>query len=211
MCSIYRAEAQAQGQRRLWSSQTPYMYCNHSHQEIQTTTPYEMYYNSRTSMDTCTYWHTWKRSGKQESKLSYQDAKTLFRNKRLADFKHINGGCNPQQDTLRLPSRHEQTMIFRLRKCHCRLRSHMKKIGIEKSALCPWGLEAQTIALALQSCPLHKRESNWPTESSLGNNSMEQPPTYAWRWSSSPWWDYKYNKSTSNAEEEVGVGIIFYI
>ena len=48
--------------------------------------------NSRTSMDTCTYWHTWKRSGKQESKLSYQDAKTLFRNKRLADFKHSNGG-----------------------------------------------------------------------------------------------------------------------
>ena len=31
---------------------------------------------------------------------------------------------------------------------------------------------------------------------------MEQPPTYAWRWGSSPWQDYNYNKSTSNAEEE---------
>ena len=28
-------------------------------------------------------------------------------------------------------------MIFRLRTGHCRLRSHMKKIGIEKSTLCP--------------------------------------------------------------------------
>ena len=31
---------------------------------------------------------------------------------------------------------------------------------------------------------------------------MEQPPTYSWRWGSSPWRDYKYNKSASNAEEE---------
>ena len=50
--------------------------------------------NSRTSMDTCTYRHTWKRigrsageRGKQEaepkSKLNYQEAKPLIRNKRL--------------------------------------------------------------------------------------------------------------------------------
>ena len=124
-------------------------------------------------MDTCTYRHTWERSGRspgereeQEAvakfKLSYQKAKTLIRNKRLADFKH-------QQDTLHLLSRHEQTMIFRLRTGHCRLRSHMKKSGIEKSALCPCGLEAQTTAHVLQPCPLHKRESTWPTESSLQN------------------------------------------
>ena len=37
----------------------------------------------------------------------------------------------------KLQSRHEQTMIFRLRTGHCRLRSHMKKIGIEESGLCP--------------------------------------------------------------------------
>ena len=46
----------------------------------------------------------------------------------------------------------------------------MKKIGIEKSALCSCGLEAQATAHVMQSCPLHKRESTWPTtESSLGN------------------------------------------
>ena len=111
------------------------------------------------------------RSKQPKSKLSYQEAKTLIRNKRLADFKHKNGGYNPQQDTLRLLSRHKQIIIFRLRTGHCRLRSHMKKIGIEKSALCPCGLEAQTTAHVMQSCPLHKREreSTWPTESSLGN------------------------------------------
>ena len=43
--------------------------------------------NSRTSMDTCTYRHTWKQSGQQ--------AKMLIRNKRLAEFKHRNGGYNP--------------------------------------------------------------------------------------------------------------------
>ena len=60
-----------------------------------------------------------------KSKLSYQEEKTLIRNKRLDDFKHRNGGYNPQQDTLRfLISRHEQTMIFRLRTGHCRLCSH---------------------------------------------------------------------------------------
>ena len=57
--------------------------------------------NSRTSMDTCTY-----RSGRSaaregskkqqsKSKLSYKYAKALIRNKRLADFKHRNGGYNP--------------------------------------------------------------------------------------------------------------------
>ena len=68
-----------------------------------------------------------------------------------------------------LLSRHEQTMIFRPRTGHCRLRSHMKKIVIDKSGLCSCGLKAQTTAHVLQSCPLHKRESTWPTESSLGN------------------------------------------
>ena len=128
-------------------------------------------------MDTCTYRHTWKRSGrsagergKQEaaakSKLSYQEAKKLIRNKRIADLKHRNGGYNPQQDNLRLLSRHEQTMIFRLRTDLCRLRSH-----INKSDICPCGLEAHTTAHVLQSCPLHKkeRESTWSTETSLGN------------------------------------------
>ena len=78
-------------------------------------------------------------SKKQQPKsiLTYQEAKTLIRNNRLADFKLRNGGYNPQQDTLRLLSRHEQTMIFQLRTGHCRLCSHMKKIGIESQPFAP--------------------------------------------------------------------------
>ena len=114
-----------------------------------------------------------------KSKLSYHEAKTLIRNKRLADFKHRNGGYIPQQDSLRLLSRQQHTMIFRLRTGHCRLRSHMKKIDIEESAPCPCDQEAQTTAHVLQSClswPLHKeRKTTLPTE----RNSMEQLPTYA--------------------------------
>jgi len=78
-----------------------------------------------------------KAGNKQQptSKLSYQEAKTLIRNKRITDFKHRNEGYIPQQDTLRLLSCHEQTMIFRLRTGHCRLRSHMEKIDIVVSPL----------------------------------------------------------------------------
>ena len=71
----------------------------------------------------------------------------------------------------RFPSPSEHTMVCRLRTGHSRLRSHMKKIGIEESALFPCELEAQTTSHVLQSCPLHKeeRESTWSTESSTGN------------------------------------------
>jgi len=31
---------------------------------------------------------------------------------------------------------------------------------------------------------------------------MEQPSSYAWACGSSPWRDYNYDKTTSNAEEE---------
>jgi len=106
---------------------------------------------------------------KREARSNSQNPNLVT--KKQIRFKHRNGGHNPQHDTLRLLSRHEQTMIFRLRTGHCRLRSHMKKIGIEKSALYPCGLEAQTTVRVLQPCPLHKREreSTWPTESSLEN------------------------------------------
>ena len=42
-----------------------------------------------------------ERSKKQQpkSKLSYQEAKALIGNKRLADFKHRNGGYNPTNKT----------------------------------------------------------------------------------------------------------------
>ena len=40
------------------------------------------------------------------------------------------GGYNPNQDSLHQLPRHQQTIIFRLRTGHCRLNSHLKRIGI---------------------------------------------------------------------------------
>ena len=116
------------------------------------------------------------------------EAKTLIRNKRLADLKHRNGGYNPQQDTLRLLSRHKQTMIFRLRTGHCRLLSHMKKIGIEKSAVCPCRLETKPKSMPCSHALSTKEKEKAPGQQKVPQetNSMEYPQTYAWRCGSSP-------------------------
>ena len=69
---------------------------------------------------------------KREAKSSSQNPNLVTKKQ-----KHRNGGYNLQQDTLRLLSRHQQTMIFQLRTGHCRLCSHMKKIGIESQPFAP--------------------------------------------------------------------------
>ena len=123
-----------------------------------------------------------------KSKLSYQEAKTLIRNKRLADSKHRNGDYNPNKT----------------RTGHCRLRSHMKKIGIEKSALASadWKHKPQPTSCSHALSTKEKEKAPGQQKVPQETNSMEQPPTYDWHCCSSPWRDYKYNKSTSNVEEE---------
>ena len=66
------------------------------------------------------------------SHLSYREVKTLIHNKKKVIF-HCKTGeyYNPNQDTLNQLSRHQQTTIFRLRTVHCRLSSHLKRIGIK--------------------------------------------------------------------------------
>ena len=71
-----------------------------------------------------------KEGSKKQSQNPNLITKKQNRSSETRDFKHRNEGYNPQQDTLRLLSHHEQTMIFRLRTGHCRLRTYMKKIGI---------------------------------------------------------------------------------
>ena len=78
-------------------------------------------------------------------------------------------GYNPNQDALHQLARHQQTIIFRLRTGHCRLNSHLKRIGVKTSAQCPCGEADQTPEHYLQSCSLHQqaRQQIWPTCVSL--------------------------------------------
>ena len=57
----------------------------------------------------------------------------------------------------------------RLRTGHCRLNSHLKRIGVKTSAQCPCGEADQTPEHYLQSCSLHQqaRQQIWPTCVSL--------------------------------------------
>ena len=78
-------------------------------------------------------------------------------------------GYNPNQDALHQLARHQQTIIFRLRTGHCKLNSHLKRIGVKTSAQCPCGEADQTPEHYLQSCSLHQqaRQQIWPTCVSL--------------------------------------------
>ena len=113
-----------------------------------------------------------KKEGKKEqppSHLSYREVKTLIHNKKKAIFHCKTEGYNPNQDALHQLARHQQTIIFRLRTGHCRLNSHLKRIGVKTSAQCPCGEADQTPEHYLQSCSLHQqaRQQIWPTCVSL--------------------------------------------
>ena len=103
------------------------------------------------------------------SHLSYREVKTLIHNKKKAIFHCKTEGYNPNQDALHQLTRHQQTIIFRLRTGHCRLNSHLKRIGVKTSAQCPCGEADQTPEHYLQSCSLHQqaRQQIWSTCVSL--------------------------------------------
>ena len=80
----------------------------------------------------------------------------------------------------------------------------MKKIGIEKSAFASadWKHKPQPTSCSHALSTKEKEKAPGQQKVPQETNSMEQPPTYDWHCCSSPWRDYKYNKSTSNVEEE---------
>ena len=100
--------------------------------------------------------------------------KTLIHNKKKAIFHCKTGGYNPNQDALHQLPRHQQTTIFCLRTGHCRLTSHLKRIGAKTSAQCLCGEADQTQEHSLQSCSLHHqaRQQIWPTCASLKNQAL---------------------------------------
>ncbi|KAK7094328.1 hypothetical protein V1264_007968 [Littorina saxatilis] len=105
----------------------------------------------------------------QPSNLTYSEARTLLRNRQKSTFKKKNNGYNPHEDALHQLTRHEQTIVFRLRTGHCGLNCHLKRIGIRQSALCHCGKADQTPDHFLQTCQLHcsERKHVWPTGTSL--------------------------------------------
>ena len=110
--------------------------------------------------EVCGFWEV--------TKPTWQN-KTLIHNKKKAIFHCKTEGYNPNQDALHQLARHQQTIIFRLRTGHCRLNSHLKRIGVKTSAQCPCGEADQTPEHYLQSCSLHQqaRQQIWPTCVSL--------------------------------------------
>ena len=94
---------------------------------------------------------------------------TLIHNNKKAIFHCKTGGHNPNQNGLHQLSRHQQTINFRLRTGHCRLKSHLKRTGVKTSDQCPCGEADQTREHYLQSCSLHQqaRQQIWPTCMSL--------------------------------------------
>ena len=105
----------------------------------------------------------------QMNLVTLTGSKTLIHNKKKAIFHCKTEGYNPNQDALHQLARHQQTIIFRLRTGHCRLNSHLKRIGVKTSAQCPCGEADQTPEHYLQSCSLHQqaRQQIWPTCVSL--------------------------------------------
>ena len=103
------------------------------------------------------------------SHLYYREIKSLIHNKKKAIFHCKTGKYNPNQDTLHQLPRRQQTTIFRLRTGHCRLNSHLKRIGVKTSAQCPCGEADRTPEHYLQSCSLYHqgRQQIWPTCVSL--------------------------------------------
>ena len=89
--------------------------------------------------------------------LYCREVKTLILNKKKAIFHCKTGGYNPNQDAFHQLLRHQQTIIFRLRTGHCRLNSHLKRIGVKTSSQCPCGEADQTPGHYLPSCSLHKQ------------------------------------------------------
>ena len=107
----------------------------------------------------------------QSMSTTYQEAKTLLRNRQKCQWKRVTGDYNPSTDPINRLARHEQTTIFRLRTGHCGLRAHLRRVGIMDSELYGRKEAEQTIHLILQDCPIWRKQRHqlWPQDESITN------------------------------------------
>ena len=107
-----------------------------------------------------------KHAGQQQqesSGSSYREAKTLLKQANKISWQKRRG--DQYRNALLHLDRKEATTIFRLvRTGHCRLKAHLKRIGIVDSPRCPCLQADQTPEHILQDCPLWRaqRAHFWP-------------------------------------------------
>ena len=96
--------------------------------------------------------------------LTYPETKTLIRNVFKTTWIAQNNGYRSSQDPVGKLDRAEQAVIHRLRTGHCRLKSHLSRIGCSDSPECPCGSAQQTPVHILQDCKLFSKQRNemWP-------------------------------------------------
>ena len=103
----------------------------------------------------------------QHNKISYREAKTLIKREVNCCSKELRDH-NPNDAIYHL-QRHQQVVIFRLRTGHCRLRSHLHRLGLSHTPNCPCETGPHTPEHVLQDCPLHQdlRKQLWPDGATL--------------------------------------------
>jgi ribonuclease HI len=97
--------------------------------------------------------------------VRFKEAQSAIKSSYREIQKARNGEYSPKGDEMKLLDRNGQTIIFRLRTGHCRLRRHMKKVGLTDTATCECGAEEQTPLHILQCCPNLEelRDNTWAT------------------------------------------------
>ena len=105
------------------------------------------------------------------SNSTYQEAKTLLRNRQKCQWKRATGDHNPSTYPINRLARHEQTTIFRLRTGHCGLAAYPKRIGFMDSILCNCKEAEQMVHHILQDCPIWRKQRHqlWPQDESTTN------------------------------------------
>ena len=92
----------------------------------------------------------------KEQPITYQEQKTLIKAIRKID---------QPKDNYHYLDRAKQVILFRARTGHNRLNSHLHRLRLVPSPLCPCGQAAQTAEHILQNCNIlnQLRTEHWPT------------------------------------------------
>ena len=99
-----------------------------------------------------------------EVRINYEESKTLLKRDFKTQWTASNDGYSPAADSISKLERKQQVEIFRLRTGHCRLKKHLKRVGLSSTAVCECGLGEQTPEHILEDCPLADRTEAWPQD-----------------------------------------------